>query len=464
MSDEPDKDQLPSELRRALSLLSDEAQRAASHRFIDSGLDPHGHGPSIDGVLVTLSHAGDALSDALETGKFVQSPLAVQYGLYGQVQVLCRALANIAEGQSTLQDLPDLQARVEKLDADVWPFRLLDISADGVTSFHTRMNQLRSHEALIRKSARAAGVFDGLFKNADRMLAEIAERASSIADERASTATVVEQLQTLLRESTELSEQIANLGTQAARQESIATRQLMAARQAFTDTEAMAAGAKEARAGAVADRESFQALTAQVEQLIAETESAATTQREAAAQKHAELLKNMSAEFARATAAHQAALAKQTEEMTVKGDAAVDTFVVKSEKALDEGDAEVKGLVEHLEELEGHIDEAMERATGVTLIHAFQRRLFDIVRTKMFWGRAFAGSVLLLLAAVGYLVYALPFVPVASTAFYARLSIAIPPLVAVVFCGFRYARERRRERDFNASVPPGLPGGLPGAE
>ena len=453
MSDEPAKDQLPGELRRALGLLSEEAQHAAVHGFIESGLDPHGGGVSLDGDLVTLSHVRDVLSDALETGKFEQAPLAVQYDVYGQVQALGRALTNITEGQNAS---PDLQAGVEKLNEAVWPFRLLDTSADGVTSFHSRMNQLRSQEVLIRKTARAAGEFDGLLKNADRMLAEIAERASSIADERAATATVVEQLQTLLRDSTELSEQIANVGTQAARQESIATRQLVAARQAFTDTEAVAVSAKEARADTVAGRESFQALTAQFEQLLAATEGAAKTQRDAVAQKHAELLERVSAEFAKATTAHQATLAKHTEEMTVKGDAAVDAFVVKSEKALDEGDEEVKGLVEHLEELEGHIDEAMERATGVSLLHAFQRRHFDVVNARKFWSRAFAASVLLLLAVGGYLVYALPPVPIDSTDFYAKLSIAVPLVIAVGFCGIRFARERTREKEFNASTPFGI--------
>ena len=110
MSDDPTKDQLPSELRRALSLLSDEAQQAASLKFIENGLDPHGGDLSLDEVMVMLSHARDVLSDALETGKFVQSPVAVQYDLYGQVQALGLALTNLTQGQSTL---PDVQARVE---------------------------------------------------------------------------------------------------------------------------------------------------------------------------------------------------------------------------------------------------------------------------------------------------------------------------------------------------------------
>jgi hypothetical protein len=453
MSDVPTKDQLPGELRRALNALSDEVQHGASRRFIESGLESHAGDLSLDEVMVTLGQTRDVLADALETGRFVQSPLAVQSDLYGQVQALGRALMDMTEGQSSL---PDLHARVERLNADVWPFRLLDVSADGVMSFRARMNQLKSQEALIRRTARAAGEFDGVLKNADAMLTEIAARASSIAEERTSTASVVEQLQTRLRESTESNEQIANLVTQAARQESIATRQLVAARQAFSDTEAVAASAREAQTEVEAGRERFQALSAQVEQLLATANSEAKAQRDAAAQKHAELLKGVSTEFANATADHHVALEKRLEELTRKGDAVVDAFVTRSEKGLDDGDAEVKALVEHLEELEGQIDEAMERATGVSLLHAFQRRQSDIVRTRMFWGRALAASALLLVACVAYLLYALPSIPPGDTALYARLSMAIPLIVATGYCGVRFSRERTRESEFSSSVPPGL--------
>ena len=67
-----------------------------------------------------------------------------------------------------------------------------------------------------------------------------------------------------------------------------------------------------------------------------------------------------------------------------------------------------------------------------------------------------AASVMLLLGVGAYLAYALPPVPTDSTAFYARLSVAIPLVIAVGFCGIRYSRERTREREFNESVPPGL--------
>lgn len=455
MSDEPTKEQLPGELRRALNALSDEVQHEASLRLAPSSLEPHASGMSLDEVMVTLGQARDVLSDALETGKFVQAPLAVQSGLFGQVRDLGRVLAGLAEGQS---DLPDLHGRAERLNADVWPFRLLDVSADGVMSFHARMNQLKTQEALIRRTARAAGEFDTVLKNADGMLAEVAERASSIAEERMSTAALVEQMQARLRKSTEISEQLATLTTQAERQESIATRQLVAARQAFSDTEAVAANAKEAEAEVAAGRDRFQALSAQVEQLLSTADSAAKAQRDAAAQKHGELVKGLSADFAKAAAEHHVALEKRFEELTHKGDAAVDAFITRSEKSLDEGDDEVKALVEHLEELEGQIDEAMERATGLSLLHAFQRRQSDIIRARVLWARAFSVSVVLLLGVAGYAIFALSSVPAGSTAFYWRLSIAIAVIAATGYSGLRFSRERTREKEFAASVPPGLHG------
>ena len=52
MSGEPTKEQLPGELRRALDAMSDEALQAASHKFIESGLDPNRGGISLDETLV----------------------------------------------------------------------------------------------------------------------------------------------------------------------------------------------------------------------------------------------------------------------------------------------------------------------------------------------------------------------------------------------------------------------------
>ena len=453
MSDDPTEGELPGELRRALSTLSDEAQQIASRAFIQGGHDPNRDGISLDEMLVNLTHARDVLSDALETGKFAQSPVTLQYDLYGQVRALDRGLARLAEGQD---GLPDLQAGVEKLNAEVWQYRLLDLSPAGVRGFHARTNRLRSQEAVVHKAARNAAQFDSLLRKADQMVASIAEKAASISEDRTSDTKLVEQLQTMLRESAGVGQQMTDLGRQAARHESIATKQLVAARQAFSDTEAVAAKSREVQAEIEAGRATFEKLTAQMQQLLGATESAAKAQREVDAKQLSELASGISAQLAKATAAHQAALAKQLQESATKSDAAVAAFVTKSEASLTAGEDEVKRLVEHLDGLEDHIDEAMERATGASLIHASQRRQLEILGAKQFWGRASAVCVILLLTAVGYFVYSLQFVTAYDAAFYARLAISIPLTWAAGFCGFRYSRERKRAREFSASVPGGF--------
>ena len=269
---------------------------------------------------------------------------------------------------------------------------------------------------MVRKAVRAAQKFEGLLQNVDRMVDSITERSTSIAAEHASTTELVEQLRTILRESTEIGQQMKSFGTQAARLESLATNQLVAARQAFSDTEAIAAKSKEVQVEIDAGRDAFRKLAA----------------------------------------VQQAALTQQLQEFKTKSDAAVAGFVTKSVTSLAAGDEELKRLVAQLEELEQQVEKAMERATGASLVQAFQRRQLDIIGARKFWGTALASCMVLLLTAIGYFIYTLQFVTEYDAAFYTRLSITIPLTWAVGFCGSRYARESKRAREFNESLPPSL--------
>ena len=217
MSDEPKQDQLRDELRRALGTLSDEAQQTASRTCIEGGLDSHRGGISLAETLVNLTHARGVLSDALETGKYVQSPLEIQYDLLGQVQALDHELTRLAEGQDAL---PDLHARVEKLNREVWRFRLLDLSAEGGGGFEVRMNRLKSEGDVVR---RVAGEFDSLLKNTDRMLDALAERTTSLTEGRASTAKLHEEPRTIPHQSTETGPQASSLGAHPTQDEAAAT-------------------------------------------------------------------------------------------------------------------------------------------------------------------------------------------------------------------------------------------------
>ena len=242
------------------------------------------------------------------------------------------------------------------------------------------MNRLKSEEDVVR---RAAGEFDSLLKNTDRMLDAIAERTTTITEGRASTAKLDEEPQTIPRQSTETGPQASSLGAHLVQDEAAATQEVVAARQALADTGTVATKSRGMEKEIDAARDIFQKLTEQAQQLLAATESTAKAQREAEATQYenftssvdariTELVSGVSAQLAKAAAAHQAVLTTQLQEFAAKSDAAVVGFVAKSEASLDAGDEEFKRLVEHLDELESQVEEAIQRATGLSLSHAFQ--------------------------------------------------------------------------------------------
>lgn len=487
-SDAPTKEGLPKELQRILNTLTEDAQRAAIRKCTELGFDPNKGRISLEETLINLTQARDILLDAIDKGKFVQLPLKLQYAFYGQVLGVDRELKELIDGKDAVLNL---EAAVEELNASVWQFRLHDLS-DQVLGFHSKMNQLKSQETAIRKAAHAAEEFDSLRQKADRTLASISDRAKAIAEEHASTTKLVEQLQTTLRESTEIGQKVSSLGAQVAQHETTGAQQLANAKQAAADTEAIAAKSKEMRTEIEAARGTLQDLTTQSQQLLTTTESTAKAQREAEAKKHEEffattstemstlrarldqsiedltgnartnlesltgsadsrvneLVSGATARLAKAESAQQAKLTEQLREFTTASTAAVEAFVTKSDASLSSGNEELKRLVARLDELEGRIREAIERATGYTLFHAFQKRQLDIAKAKNFWAVALAVCVLLSLAASGYFIYSLQFVTEYNAAFYLKLSISVPLIYAIAFCNLQYSRERKLEEEY----------------
>lgn len=120
----------------------------------------------------------------------------------------------------------------------------------------------------------------------------------------------------------------------------------------------------------------------------------------------------------------------------------------KSDSAIAASDAEFKRLAHELNELEGRIRESIERATGYTLFHSFQKRQMDLAKSKKFWGIALACAVGVSLIASGAFIYSLRFVQVYNAAFYLKLSISLPIIYAIAFCSLQYARERRLEEEY----------------
>jgi hypothetical protein len=487
-SDAPTKADLPRELQRVLNTLTEDAQRAALRKCTELGFDPNKGRISLEETLINLTQARDILLDSIDKGKFVQLPLKLQYAFYNQVLGVDRELKELIDGRDAVVNL---ETAVEELNASVWQFRLHDLS-DQVLGFHSKMNQLKSQETAIHKAAHAAEEFESLRQKADRMLDAISDRAKSVAEEQASTTKLIEQLQTTLRESAATGQQVSSLGAQVAQHETTAAQQLANTKQAAADTEAIATKSKEMRAEIDTARGALQDLTTQAQQLLTTTDSTAKAQREAETKKYEEFLATTNTEMStlvakldesikdltkrtrtdlesltvsadsrvtelvsgtttrltKAESAQQAKLTEQLQEFATASTTAVQAFVTKSDASLSSGNDELKRLLTQLDELEGRIREAIERATGYTLFHAFQKRQLDIAKAKNFWAVALAFCVLLSLIASGYFIYSLQFVTEYNVAFYMKLSISIPLIYAIAFCNLQYSRERKLEEEY----------------
>jgi hypothetical protein len=123
-------------------------------------------------------------------------------------------------------------------------------------------------------------------------------------------------------------------------------------------------------------------------------------------------------------------------------------FSVRADAKMQASDAEAKRLVSQLDELEGRIKDSIDKATGYTLFHSFQKRQLDIGKSKRFWGYMLGALVLISLCASGVFIWSLQYVHEYNAAFFLKLSISIPLIYGIAFCNVQYARERRLEEEY----------------
>lgn len=488
MSEKPDKTELPNELRRVLNTLTDDAQSTALKKFGDSGLDPNKGKIPLQETLINLSQTRDILLDAVETGKFIQLPLKIQYTLFDQVQAINRELTALAAGTDAVLNL---ETAVEDLTASAWQFQLHNLSGE-VLGFQTKMNQLKSQETRVREVARRIDDFTALHDKAKHLSDEMAEQSRAMASEYTSATKVTEQLQTLLKESTNLNQKVSALAGQVEQYDKTAGQQLATANQAAAETEAIASKSKEMRVEIESARNSFQDLTTKTQQLLTQTETTASNQlsnfdsayeklrqttetattaldskldasiAETTAQTTTKLdsvtasadsrinqfVSDASARLTKAEATHESTFSDQLREFATKSDTALQTFIEKSNQSVSSGNEALMHLVTELNELEGRIRKAIERATGFTLFHAFQERQLQIVKSKKFWGWALAVCVAVSIGASGTFIYWYRDLQEVTLPFLLKLSISIPLIYAIAFCNLQYSRERKLEEEY----------------
>lgn len=488
MSEKPDKTELPNELRRVLNTLTDDAQSTALKKFGDSGLDPDKGKIPLQETLINLSQTRDVLLDAVETGKFVQLPLKIQYTLFDQVQAIAREWTELAAGTDAVLNL---ETAVEDLTASAWQFQLHNLSGE-VLGFQTKMNQLKSQETRIREVARKVDDFTTLHDKAKHLSDEMAEQSRAMASEHASATRVTEQLQTLLKEATDLNQKVSTLAGQVEHYDTMAVQQLATAKQAAAETEAIANKSKDMRAEIESARNSLQDLTTKTQQLLTQTETTASNQlsnfeseyetlrqtTEAATtalgskldgsiaeittqtttkldsatasadSRVTQFVSDASARLTKAEATHGSTFLDQLREFATKSDAAMQAFIEKSDQSVSSGKEDLKRLVAELNELEGRIRTAIERATGFTLFHAFQERQLQIIKAKNFWAWALAVCVIVAIGASGTFIYLYRDLQQVTPAFFLKLSISIPLVYAIAFCNLQYSRERKLEEEY----------------
>jgi hypothetical protein len=171
-----------------------------------------------------------------------------------------------------------------------------------------------------------------------------------------------------------------------------------------------------------------------------------------------QFIADSSSRLTQAEATHESRLADQLKDFATKGQGSNDPAKRGLQHPNDHAGRRSKG--EHrgwqsgtketgigLGELEGRIRESIERATGYTLFHSFQKRQLDIARSKRLWGYALGALVAISLIASGFFIWSLQFVQAYNAAFYLKLSISVPLMYAIAFCNVQYSRERRLEEE-----------------
>ena len=104
-----------------------------------------------------------------------------------------------------------------------------------------------------------------------------------------------------------------------------------------------------------------------------------------------------------------------------------------------------ESIVTQHEELQEEIEEQLQKATGVSLFHAFETRRKQITTSKWIWATISVSS---LVATVLWSIFLAQSAASLDTVFFVKFAGTVPVLILVSFCLKQYGRERRAEEDY----------------
>lgn len=502
----PPKQDIPKELFDAATTLSKEAQAAALRKAKEMGFDLSAGRIPLHETLLNLAHARDVLLDIVENGKLVQLPLKVQYTLLTQTQRGSQHLVALGSGTDTVVALEDA---VDDLTTSIWQYNLQNLSGE-VLGFARKMNELKVQETQLRELQQEADAFlnlraelqagkerlEAIQESATETAAKIEELSSRANTSLEDIGKAHEEAVTSSSAAQDASKAIAGyLESVEAARTSVAVvagevenvkNEIAAHREALDSLQQkFAASLQDTQTRADAQINSVKEtteelsahLTLKIESTEKELRDSIVILRDQTEEKVkieavglensvkqmrtgiTTLIEETDARLRRVEADQTSLMNTSTENFEKSSSerleavigqftSQVEEVAAAAKKSVGENEAELKRLTENLNELEERISKSIERATGYTLFHSFQERQLQLGKEKQFWARCLGGAVGASVLASGWFIRSLPYVKVYNAAFYMKLSISLPIIYAIAFCGLQYSRERRLEEEY----------------
>jgi hypothetical protein len=502
----PRKEELPQQLFDVATTLTTEAQNAALKKARELGFNLDRGRISLEETLINLNQAREILVDAVEKRKLVQLPLKLQYSLLAQTQRVSQSLSGLIAGTDAVEALED---SVDDLTASIWQYNLQNLSGE-VLGFTQKMNQLKSQETLIRQVHRQAEAFVTAREQAERISEQLSEintkaqdaigrieKLNETADLSASQVGKTKDLvdarlleiekiksstSDVLRTSEEAAEKIASASTESeeakkAIDETHASLSVLLGSfsvqledtksqvddllsEVRKNQENSATEAKAEIAQAIKDlTDSITTLGDSASGGLQQTTNSLDNSIKLLRTEVSDLVSNTD-ERLKAAEANQSKMLEQAldtfdkqrdlklEEVSTEFRTAAAAVETDARTSVSKNDRELHRLTGELKALEDRIRDSIERATGYTLFHSFQKRQEDLAKEKKFWARALATAVGVSVCASLAFIISLHWVQVYNAAFYLKLSISLPIIYAVAFCSLQYSRERRLEEEY----------------
>jgi chemotaxis protein histidine kinase CheA len=431
-----------------------------------------------------LNHAREILIDITEKKKLTQLPLKLQFSLLPQVQRVSQALQSLISGADALQVLED---SVDELTASIWLYNLPNLSGE-VLGFTQKMNQLKTQEAAIRQAHREAMAFKASKEKAEGILSRLSETGANVDAISATLTAASSKCESILSEIAKSAEStkatLAELEagkesaaksveacTAASQRSSALVTEAESVRQQAVERlkqvdEAAAAASNQTALAKEETRKAIESLTQSATE-SRETSKAevgnATAELRKAIDQHgkaiSDLVTNSDARLTQAEKAQKIALdgslgqfeklrEVKFKELDTEFRRAATEVESRGTASVEKNDAELKRLTTQLEALEGQIRESINRATGYSLFHSFQKRQEDLAKAKKGWAIALGVSVSISLLASGCFIWSLQFVKQYDAAFFLKLSICLPIIYTIAFCNLQYSRERALEEEY----------------